>query len=186
MDERRKSEEETDHWVTVAEKRKRLDERRRKKARFWNTLLISIVVLAVLYMAGPSVFQIALTGGPKFQIKILEFTTETGDYGMTVNMDIEIAYSGILARTLSEREMTSYINGINCGTIGFAESWELYRPSYSYTYSTTQFISDSKVQEITEADLDSFNVSLKFKAKSKTWIFSSFVEIECTSSWNQR
>ena len=183
---RREDEEETDYWVTAAEERKRLDERRREKASFWKTLLIGAVVLAVLYIVGPSILQIALVGGPKFKIKILEFTTETSDYGMTIDMDIEIAYSGILTCTLSERELTSYINGINCGTIDFAESWELYRPSYSHKYSTTQFISDSRVQEITEANLDSFNVKLKLKAKSKTWIFSSFIETECASSWNQR
>lgn len=148
-----------------------------------NTMKYIGVFLVALILMGGGYYFLCNSSTESITVEVTDWEYETSFGVYSIEVTTEFVYSGALAITLSERELTLYINEMNLGTIGFSESWEKFDPGWSATYTGTYITTDEEdIDELTS--VATYNLNLKFKAKAKVGIVNKYIEIreEATSA----
>jgi len=143
-----------------------------------KTMGITLVGL-VLFSVGGYYF-LSISSVDAVSIQLSEFSTTESELvsTFTVDVKINIEYEGKLSCILSEREMTLYINGINCGTKEFTESWEKMEPD-SYNDYTTSFVVFDEYNSILLAEADTYEIFIRLKAKAEAGWVEKRIEVTC-------
>lgn len=139
-----------------------------------NALLLILIVGGGYYFVSDSSADSIL-----IEVTVWEYEISYSMYYIELTTTIE--YTGYLPITLSERELTLYINEINLGTIGFSEAWEKFNSGWKNEYTGTYGTSNEEdIDELTSAS--TYNIVIKFKAKAQVGIVTKYVEIRFDSS----
>ncbi|MBA7629912.1 hypothetical protein ES703_37419 [subsurface metagenome] len=138
-------------------------------------------LVVVLIIIGGGYYFVCNSSADSILLEVTDWEYETS-FGMYyIELTTSIEYTGFLSTTLSERELTLYINEINLGTIGFSEAWEKFnsgsKNEYTGTYGTSN---EEDIDELTSAS--TYNIVIKFKANAQVGIIKKYIEKRAESS----
>jgi hypothetical protein len=143
-------------------------------------------LIMIIILGGAAVYYwLSNESANSFTIELISFKREYNIFLglLSVDMEIKISHGGNFDCTLSTRELTLYLNNINCGTKGFSEAWDRCPPNSWSTYTIKwNIINQEDIEKLT--NIDSYNVVLKFKAQSKSGLVNTNIEKTYLGTWN--
>jgi len=141
------------------------------------------MILAVFFIG---VYYVMSNSAPNnITVKLVSLRTDVDTYTLSfyAYTTINVSYSGRLPCTLSDREVTLYLNGINFGTKGFSESWETFEPGESQIYTTTFVLDDPDFSTLYKYNRGRYDVVIKLKARVESGLVNKRFETEYEGIW---